>query len=487
MEIVINVIKKEEKFLELTDVPRKLTVRSRLRKYLYRRDCYDDIIKDIIATLPRKHCKTIAILGTAGIGKSSLFLVLLMLLIDDPRQFGLATRSFYYQTRDEVIWLFLHVRANEFIEHFVERGEQLEETFPLFADMESDDGPREHIGISLIFTSFRPSRYKELTKNGWQKMLPTWSTEEQYEYFRSPQFESEYSKEVAQRAYENIWYFGGSIRRNIQVAMSRQSPVTMIGEALLVKGDLLCERYFNAGFGGPEEVLSDVLVHRNPKMVDNKYDFDSVPGVFSFASPFVLQRLLQRKNNMLVTEARNKYNAGTFHGGDDGIEFEHLCLHGFQVSNIEFKAQPLTDGAAATAVIFPDKQVLALNWREQKKYLQADVLYIPPSGNLESGDAFCLIKINERWTLVILQCTIAETHPVKQNGVKIIHDRYTKNSKLQVDDTVIMFMIPFNGKLKTKQSLVIQKNKQDARRATIAVTAQYKIENTLVTYDNNEL
>ena len=44
------------------------------------------------------------------------------------------------------------------------------------------------------------------TWNGWQKMLPTWSDEEQSEYFRSPQFESEYSKEVVQRAYENIGY-----------------------------------------------------------------------------------------------------------------------------------------------------------------------------------------------------------------------------------------------------------------------------------------
>jgi hypothetical protein len=135
-----------------------------------------------------------------------------------------------------------------------------------------------------------------------------------------------------------------------------------IEEAILAKGDLLCERYFKAGFGGSEEALSDVLVHRNPKVVGDKYDFDSVPGVFSFASPFVLQRLLQRKNNMLVTEARNKYNAGTFRGGDDGIEFEHLCLRYFQVSNIEFLAQPLTDGAEATIVIFPNTQVLALNW-----------------------------------------------------------------------------------------------------------------------------
>jgi len=32
-----------------------------------------------------------------------------------------------------------------------------------------------------------------------------------------------------------------------------------------------------------------------------------------------------------------------------------------------------------------------------------------------------------------------------------------------VDDTVIMFMIPLNGKLKTEQLLVIQKKKQDVQ------------------------
>ncbi len=58
-----------------------------------------------------------------------------------------------------------------------------------------------------------------------------------------------------------------------------------------------------------------------------------------------------------------------------------------------------------------------------------------------------------------------------------------------MDDTVIMFMIPLNGKLRTEQLLVIQKKKKkkDVQRATIEVTAQYKIVNTLVTYDNNEL
>ena len=71
--------------------------------------------------------------------------------------------------------------------------------------------------------------------------------------------------------------------------------------------------------------------------------------------------------------------------------------------------------------------------------------------------------------------------------VKIINDCYTKILELIVDDTVIMFMIPLNGKLKTEQLLVIQKMKQDVQRVTIEVTSQYKIVNTLVTYDNNEL
>jgi hypothetical protein len=221
-------------------------------------------------------------------------------------------------------------------------------------------------------------------------------------------------------------------------------------------------------------------------MVEQKYIYHAKPCIYSFASPHVLQRLLTLKNNMMATEARNKYDSGTFRGGDDGNEFELLCLHGFKISDVEFQAQPLTDGAQPTQVKFPPKRVLALNWREQENYLEANVLYIPPYGNLESGDSFCLIEINGRWTLVILQCTIAENHPVKQNGVKVIHDCFTKNRDLKVDDTVIMFMIPVNGKLKTKQPLVTPKKGgvlEEVQRVTIAVAAQYKIENALVTVD----
>jgi hypothetical protein len=61
------------------------------------------------------------------------------------------------------------------------------------------------------------------------------------------------------------------------------------------------------------------------------------------------------------------------------------------------------------------------------------------------------------------------------------------NPALKVDDTVIIFMIPENGKLKIKQPVVTQKNgaAEELQRSTITITAQYKIQNALVTLDTD--
>ena len=311
-------------------MPRKLKLRSGLGKYLYLRDCYDDLIKDILASLPQKNCKTVAIMGTTGIGKSSLFLVLLKLLFDDPGKFELKTRSFYFQTLPGEIWLYRHVHASQFSKHFVERGEELDESIPLFADMETEGRPYEHTGISFIFTSFKPSGFKELTKQGWRKVMPTWSGQELMNFFNSQQFQSEYGKVVAERAYENIRYFGGSIRNSIQVAISRMSAVEMVDRAIKVKGEVVCDRFFNDGFVGLEGEGLDMLVHRNPqRREDGSYNFDAENYVYSFASPYVLESLLQMESSSLVTDARNKYNnMDIFGGGNDRQEFGNLCLHG---------------------------------------------------------------------------------------------------------------------------------------------------------------
>lgn len=85
------------------------------------------------------------------------------------------------------------------------------------------------------------------------------------------------------------------------------------------------------------------------------------------------------------------------------------------------------------------------------------MLYVPPlSAILEStaGDAFCLIDVDGRATLVILLGTDAETHPVQQEDVQSIYEGSTTNSGLTVDDTVLMFMTPVHGPLHTEQPMV---------------------------------
>jgi hypothetical protein len=72
--------------------------------------------------------------------------------------------------------------------------------------------------------------------------------------------------------------------------------------------------------------------------------------------------------------ARNKYDADTFCGSDDGNLFELLCLYGFKVSDEKFRVLPLTDSVKEKQVTFRAKQVLALNWREEvSNYLEANV------------------------------------------------------------------------------------------------------------------
>lgn len=399
----------------------------------------------------------------------------LKLLLDNPKKFGLETRSFYFQTND-TIFLYRLIDASKYKKEVVGVG-QLDEKIPLLADMETSNPPKEHLGFSLIFTSFMKSRYKEITKGGWRKILPTWSSKEQIDFFQSEQFKEEYNEDISERAKNNIQFYGGSIRLNIESALERNVSLDILESALQQKGLVVCEQFFKAGFGGVEDAVSDVLIHRNPVKIDSVgYNFNAISCTYSFASTYVFDRLMQLHSNILLTDARNKYRTGTFRGGSNGEEFELLCLHGFTISGVEFAAYPLSSNTSEITIVFPPKAVLARNWKDQKNYLQADLLYIPSHGIFESADAFCLIKIEKKWTLVILQCTIAERHPVKQNGIKVICDRL-KKSGLKVDEIAIIFMVPRNSKLNTTQSLVT--DKKDATTLPGFVTKQYKIENRL--------
>ena len=74
------------------------------------------------------------------------------------------------------------------------------------------------------------------------------------------------------------------------MAVEKGDPVTIIHLAIATKGELVCERYYKAGFGGDDDAVSDMLVHRNPvRKEDGSYDFNVYSSTYLFASPYVLQ------------------------------------------------------------------------------------------------------------------------------------------------------------------------------------------------------
>lgn len=466
-------------FLELLAVPDQIRLRSRVQRFLYIRECYPLLLDDITKSLPRTDNRTVAVLGTAGIGKSTFLLYCIYRLQDNPAHFRVATRSFYFQEEEDEVWLYKYLGEGSYSVRKA-RG-KLDKTIPLFVDMQKAELPRDFDGVCIIFTSFREERFKERTKGGWKKVMPIWSTEEQRKLFDSVRFRDLYGEVIAAMAFHNIYYYGGTLRHNITCARDFSDPTTDIANELRRKGKDICSRYMGAGFGGTENDICDMLIHREPRTVDGEIsDFNSRSMEYLFASPFVMRAILQHNSQNMAMSARAKFREGTFRGGADGIEFEMLCLHVFKVNGVKFQALPLCAGCKGFDIIFPAKEVLVLNWKECDDYLKTDVLYIPPYGNLESGDAFCLIQLNKRWTLIILQCTIAETHAVKENGMKVIHDCFATKSHLPVEETILVFMIPQNGKLKVAQRITTQDGNDLQRHlAGFRVEKQYRIQNRL--------
>ena len=65
---------------------------------------------------------------------------ILKLLLEDPNQFGLVTRSFYFQTRQDKIWYYNREVGSMFSFRFVDIDNILDEFIILVADIETDVG-----------------------------------------------------------------------------------------------------------------------------------------------------------------------------------------------------------------------------------------------------------------------------------------------------------------------------------------------------------
>eukprot|EP01006_Ploeotia_vitrea_P036622 TRINITY_DN66042_c11_g1_i5.p1 TRINITY_DN66042_c11_g1~~TRINITY_DN66042_c11_g1_i5.p1 ORF type:complete len:566 (+),score=-40.68 TRINITY_DN66042_c11_g1_i5:110-1807(+) len=390
-------------FLALENVPDKLKIKSNLLySNLFIRPCYSEMYQEIKIDLQNLIIKKdrqpkFAIVGTAGIGKSSFFLYFLYKYMEERKN---GDKSFFYQTSQGSAVFYQHTEGDSFAYENVgcDDIDNLHgNKYPLFVDLTTPDPPFFYSGSVFIFTSFKENRYKDIGNTGFIKIMPTWTELEMTDYFMSETFQSTFkpNAERQKEILDNCEIFGGAIR---SVLLKQKS---ILDDAITKKGSNICDHFFKHGHGGSEDSISDILIHRNPQLDDDgkfMYDLNSSILVYSFASLYVFNKLLEKKRASLINQAKQKFNTGLSFGGDDGKEFEWLCFHIFKFSNKTFTAKPLLDTAGLNQfnIHFPPQKYLVADWKTKTNYLEENVLYLPTISNLVSVDAFCVFELNKK-------------------------------------------------------------------------------------------
>jgi predicted phosphatase len=77
---------------------------------------------------------------------------------------------------------------------------------------------------------------------------------------------------------------------------------------------------------------------------------------------------------------------------------------------------------------------------------------------MQSGDAFCVISINRSnitdYILIVLQITVAESHPIKVKGLQDILSAYPDEIRKKITKKELVFVTTNFGKLKSLQRYV---------------------------------
>ena len=440
----------------INSLPFELGTRTNFEsgKHLFIRPCYHDMaevfFKSMSATRPYV---VVPFIGTAGIGKSCLFLFILMEWFEREGQ----PQSFYYQTAKDEISVFEATFDGKFqVSTVPAAGARLNANMPMFVDMKEQSLPEDH-SKTFIFSSFQPKRYKEITKGMPQYVMPTWTVQEYADYFALDHFWTDRGFDRAlhyELVQQSVVMYGGSLR-NVVVAVqhvldeNNDSLDAEVKAALQSKGASTAECVFEGGFNANDEDISDVLIHRNPPVDENgDYLYARRKVVHTVASLYVFDELLSTRKTISLARYKEKFNNTLIGGSEDGKLFEHLCLSVIPFLGRSFEMVLLSDSNTKQKITVPaTKQILTANWRNEE--LNENVLYVPSHGSMESGDAFCLLNVQGVRCVIVFQMTIAEDHPVKMRGLRVISGRFA-----DVGRQYLVFVTPMNGKLCEPQNLL---------------------------------
>ena len=308
----------------------------------------------------------------------------------------------------------------------------------------------------IVTSSPDDSRFKQYAKSNFvvKLTMPVWTREELSEMYDLLELERMHERVIDIKFQDvvkkqSLYAVYGGVPRSIQ----SQDGTKMI-DALKKKGSIVANNFFG-GFDtpgtGPDIENSYTLVHLVPPTnEDGTYNyFDNLAEI---ASRFALDAIIKTYNIEIFTMWKNYLKAGT--GGLDaaaqGCIFEWIFFEKLPSKLILY---PLNEKGSSTKKIlsevtktikFPTRKNLFHTTKDVKNWT-SNVLHIPISSTLESGDAFLIQGTKSKSKLYILQLTVGEKHPIKANGLlKIVKFFYDSGYKIDSESMTmhLVFVTP---------------------------------------------
>jgi hypothetical protein len=458
---------------------------------IYVRECYRDLY-ELAATGMLNLTSTYSVTlftGVPGIGKS-LFLVYFIYRFLSDERFPDKRFALEFDRGEYNMFEPIGSAGNTFKMTTLDAKCVHPKDFLLLCDIIEPAQPKGIAKWTLIFSSPDPQRYKEMIKTSCARKftMPTWS-----------ELELRFLAPNNKDWFDAFCTFGG-VPRHVFPGPIGGNPHHLLNNSLTAKGFDLAASYFVRGFGATDEKQNYMLFHINPpEITKGVYDYSGYPE-YSFASSEIFDRLAEMNTQCLITKAINLFNDGvaseTIGGVAAGKLFELVCLRLSPITGHCLKATRLygpvkstrsggkskSTDASSTFPIAADtedfqvpatRELLSMDWKKAHQ-LEANKLYVPRVDNMESGDAFYLVPTDgssassalaagrgreQAYMLVVLQVTVAASHPVKANGLVDIVDAFPEALQSNIKKKALLFVKDAHGTFDKEQAIVNQARK----------------------------
>ena len=417
---------------------------------IFVRDCYGklySIVSDLMSEGLMNYGVTL-FTGVPGIGKSLFLVYWIYRFLQDNRfpdkrfalEFESGTYCYFQPTAEATLFSCTQKYGN-----YLESND-----FLLLCDITKPMEPFSRAKWTLIFSSPSPLRYKEILKNSphFKYIMPTWS--EQELMFVNIKIDV---------WYEDFVLFGGVPRYVFQSAPGI-SARKLLDRALADKDESIVTEFFKFSFATIDSLQGYMLVHINPSISDDG-EYDYTDTVYSFASDFIFQNLMEKHNVAMLAGAVGMFNCGAASETNAAVSagnlFEKICLWLKPLNGQRIVATSLSGVGDFDFMVPVERLLLPHNWKTTAD-LPVNKLNLPRISNLESGDAFCVVgESANSFSLVVFQVTVGNSHPVKVKGLCDIWNAFPSNVKENIKRKVLVFVIPLHGSLDQLQRLITKK------------------------------